>query len=285
MNDITNDIITAIHTPQTRDGKSAHVSGLQRFLRRQLHANLAGLRHGRLTIEDALGAVTLGLPSSKSSESPAPCAGSELHIRLRVRDMAFYSAIAGNGSVGAGAAYGDGLWQCDDLVGLVQLLVLNRDLLDGMETGMARAGSAVMRLWHALRRNTREGSRRNIAAHYDLGNDFFGIFLSPDLMYSAANSICSPASAWSKSAAAGAASRCMRCAITAATSPPSPFRANSMRWRCSALPQPAWPIRLTCNCATTATWMANTTSWSQSKWSRQSARNTWKPISGKSQVC
>jgi cyclopropane-fatty-acyl-phospholipid synthase len=43
-----------------------------------------------------------------------------------------------------------------------------------------------MRLWHALRRNTREGSRRNIAAHYDLGNDFFGLFLSPDLMYSSA---------------------------------------------------------------------------------------------------
>jgi cyclopropane-fatty-acyl-phospholipid synthase len=43
-----------------------------------------------------------------------------------------------------------------------------------------------MRGWHALRRNTRDGSRRNIAAHYDLGNDFFSLFLSPDLMYSSA---------------------------------------------------------------------------------------------------
>ena len=80
----------------------------------------------------------------------------------------------------------DGLWRCSDLVGLVQLLVRNRDLLDGMETGLARLGGVAMKALHALRRNTRSGSRRNIAAHYDLGNDFFRLFLSDDLMYSSA---------------------------------------------------------------------------------------------------
>jgi cyclopropane-fatty-acyl-phospholipid synthase len=80
----------------------------------------------------------------------------------------------------------DGQWHCDNLVGLIQLLVRNRDLLDGMESGLARLGGMAMRGWHALRRNTRDGSRRNIAAHYDLGNDFFSLFLSPDLMYSSA---------------------------------------------------------------------------------------------------
>ena len=55
-----------------------------------------------------------------------------------------------------------------------------------METGVARVGGWAMRGWNALRRNTRDGSRRNIAAHYDLGNDFFSLFLSPDLMYSSA---------------------------------------------------------------------------------------------------
>jgi len=68
----------------------------------------------------------------------------------------------------------------------MQLLVRNRDMLDGMESGLARLGGMAMRGWHALRRNTRDGSRRNIAAHYDLGNDFFSLFLSPDLMYSSA---------------------------------------------------------------------------------------------------
>jgi cyclopropane-fatty-acyl-phospholipid synthase len=79
-----------------------------------------------------------------------------------------------------------GQWRCDNLVGLMQLLVRNRDLLDGMETGLASLGGMAMRAWNALRVNTRGGSRRNIAAHYDLSNAFFELFLSPDLMYSSA---------------------------------------------------------------------------------------------------
>lgn len=80
----------------------------------------------------------------------------------------------------------DGHWRCNDLVALVRLLVRNRDLLDGMETGSAKLGSWVMKALHALRRNTRSGSRRNIAAHYDLGNDLFSLFLDDNLMYSSA---------------------------------------------------------------------------------------------------
>jgi cyclopropane-fatty-acyl-phospholipid synthase len=80
----------------------------------------------------------------------------------------------------------DGHWDCSDLVGLVRLLVRNRNLLDGMEGGPARLGGWALKAWHALRRNTRDGARRNIAAHYDLGNPFFRLFLSDDLMYSSA---------------------------------------------------------------------------------------------------
>jgi len=148
-----------------------------RFLRRLLLARMAGMRHGQLIIDDPLGRVTLG----QSTDAPP-----DLVVHVRVDDLAFYRAVAANGSVGAGEAFMDGLWHCDDLVGLVRLLVRNRDRLDSMESGLARLGGLAMRGWHALRRNTREGSRRNIAAHYDLGNDFFGLFLSADLMYSSA---------------------------------------------------------------------------------------------------
>ena len=79
-----------------------------------------------------------------------------------------------------------GHWHCDDLVALVRILVRNRDVLDGMETGWARLGGWMLRRWHSLRRNTEAGSRRNIAAHYDLGNEFFALFLSADQMYSSA---------------------------------------------------------------------------------------------------
>jgi cyclopropane-fatty-acyl-phospholipid synthase len=145
-----------------------------RFLRGQLLRRMAGLQHGQLVIIDALGTVELGKPSR----------GGPVHIVIH--DMGFYRTVAGNGSVGAGESFMDGQWTCDDLVGLVRLLVRNRDLLDGMEGGMARIGGWAMQAWAALRRNTRDGSRRNIAAHYDLGNDFFNLFLSDDLMYSSA---------------------------------------------------------------------------------------------------
>ncbi len=161
----------------TRTRAEAAFGGLDRFLRRQLLERMRGLRHGRLVLSDACGTAELGEPASAQ---PA------LQIHLQVLDPGFYRAVARHGSVGAGESYMDGQWRCDNLVGLIQLLVRNRDLLDGMESGVARLGGMAMRLWHALRRNTRDGSRRNIAAHYDLGNDFFSLFLSADLMYSSA---------------------------------------------------------------------------------------------------
>lgn len=147
---------------------------LDRALRRRLLSAFARMRGGALRVEDAAGVVCCG-----DADAAQP-------VTVRVHDPAFYRMTAASGSVGAGEAYMDGHWRCDDLVGLVRLLVRNRDLLDGMETGPARLGGLALRGWNALRPNTRTGSRRNIAAHYDLGNDFFALFLSPDLMYSSA---------------------------------------------------------------------------------------------------
>ncbi len=147
---------------------------VDRFLRQQLFGQLERLRNGRLRLADDGEYFEFGETAT------------DLAVDLEIIDPAFYRAVAANGSVGAGEGYMDGLWRCHDLVGLVRLLVRNRDMLDGMESGLARLGGMAMRGWHALRRNTRDGSRRNIAAHYDLGNDFFSLFLSPDLMYSSA---------------------------------------------------------------------------------------------------
>jgi cyclopropane-fatty-acyl-phospholipid synthase len=110
-----------IATPITQD--NATFGGLDRFLRQQLLGQMRGLRHGRLVLQDACGTVELGEPAS---------AHSDLQIHLQVLDPDFYRAVARNGSVGAGESYMDGQWHCDNLVGLIQLLVRNRDLLDGM---------------------------------------------------------------------------------------------------------------------------------------------------------
>jgi cyclopropane-fatty-acyl-phospholipid synthase len=164
-------------TVKTATVADAELGGFDRFLRGQLLGQMAQLKHGRLLLKDVSGEVALGEPASAH---PA------LVVHIDVLDPGFYRAVAMNGSVGAGEAWIDGLWRCVNLVGLIQLLVRNRDMLDGMESGLARLGGLAMRGWHALRRNTLAGSRKNIAAHYDLGNDFFELFLSPDLMYSSA---------------------------------------------------------------------------------------------------
>ncbi len=148
-------------------------SALDLFLRRRLLAQLAPLRSGQLRVRDASGEMLLGEPGA-------------LQVTVTIDNPAFYRKVAAQGSVGAGESYIHGDWHCDDLVALVRLLVRNRDLLDAMEHGPARVGGWLLRGWNRLRRNSREGSRRNIAAHYDLGNDFFALFLSPDLMYSSA---------------------------------------------------------------------------------------------------
>jgi cyclopropane-fatty-acyl-phospholipid synthase len=153
---------------------AAGAGALDRFLRELLCRRLDPLQGGALRLQDGIGEALLG------------DATGALRPTLRVHHPAFYRAVAGKGSVGAGESFMDGDWDCDDLVALVRLLVRNRELLDGFESGPARLGGMAMRWLHAARRNTRDGSRRNIAAHYDLGNEFFRLFLDVDMMYSSA---------------------------------------------------------------------------------------------------
>ncbi len=109
-----------------------------------------------------------------------------LHTRVDVHDMEFYRWIAFGGSTGAGEAYMHGIWSCSDLTALVRILVRNRHVLDDMETGWARISAPFLRFLHRRNRNTKLGSKRNISAHYDLGNDLFEQFLDESMMYSSA---------------------------------------------------------------------------------------------------
>jgi cyclopropane-fatty-acyl-phospholipid synthase len=112
--------------------------------------------------------------------------GSGIAAHITVADPRFYSELAFGGSIGGGEAYMHGYWHCDDLVALVRLLLQNRPVLDGMEGGAARFTVPLQKLFHWVNRNTHEGARRNIAAHYDLGNDFFALWLDETMMYSSA---------------------------------------------------------------------------------------------------
>ena len=79
-----------------------------------------------------------------------------------------------------------GHWSTPDLTGLLRLLLLNRTALDSLEGGLARLSAPLRLVAHWLHANTRAGSRRNISAHYDLGNDFFRLMLDETMMYSCA---------------------------------------------------------------------------------------------------
>ena len=105
---------------------------------------------------------------------------------IRVHDPRFWAEVAYGGSVGAGEAYMLGYWSADDLVAALRIVAANRAVLDGLETGFAALSAPLRKMLHWAARNTRSGSRRNIAAHYDLGNEFFALFLDPTMMYSSA---------------------------------------------------------------------------------------------------
>ncbi len=110
----------------------------------------------------------------------------EVHYRasIQVRDERFYTLVLTGGTNGAAEAYMAGYWQTSNLVNLIRLMLANRAQMESLDGPLSSLASGANRVWHALNRNTEAGSRRNIAAHYDLGNDFFSQFLDSRLMYS-----------------------------------------------------------------------------------------------------
>jgi cyclopropane-fatty-acyl-phospholipid synthase len=112
--------------------------------------------------------------------------GEGIAASITVHDPSFYADVAFGGSVGAAEAYMRGAWSTDDLTALLRLMIRNLPILDDMEGGLALLTAPLRRAAHWLRRNSRSGSRRNIAAHYDLGNDFFRLMLDETWMYSCA---------------------------------------------------------------------------------------------------
>ncbi|MCM8526137.1 MAG: cyclopropane-fatty-acyl-phospholipid synthase family protein [Lentisphaeraceae bacterium] len=111
---------------------------------------------------------------------------SDLHVTLEIKDDSAYADFLVGGSLGAGESYIRGEWDCSSLTDLIRLFARNMQLVESMDSGLAKIGSPVLRTLHWMNRNTKSGSRKNIEAHYDLGNDFFQLFLDESMMYSSA---------------------------------------------------------------------------------------------------
>ena len=127
--------------------------------------------------------------AGQTLEFGQPAGFAELDAHVEILDASAFRDVAFGGTVGAGESYMRGAWRSNDLVTLVRLLLRNRNVLDGMDEGTARLTRPLLQLFHRLNKNSRSGARRNIAAHYDLGNEFFAEWLDESMMYSSASVI------------------------------------------------------------------------------------------------
>jgi cyclopropane-fatty-acyl-phospholipid synthase len=158
-----------------RTGAPAAPSVVDRLALRLMLAAANRIRLGRL-------AVTL--PGGARHEFGDPSTGPS--AELVVDDLRAARQILLGGDLGAGEAYMDGLWSSPDLPSLAKLASINRDGL-GLTRGWWRVPAKLVKtVAHRMRRNTKMQARRNIAAHYDLGNDFYRLFLDETLTYSSA---------------------------------------------------------------------------------------------------
>jgi cyclopropane-fatty-acyl-phospholipid synthase len=105
-------------------------------------------------------------------------------VTVRIRRHQAYAAIVWGGSVGAAEAYILQFWDADDVTALVRLVIRNQMMFRDLDRGSSRLAAPLYKFFHFLRRNTPSGSRKNIVAHYDLGNDFYRLFLDETMTYS-----------------------------------------------------------------------------------------------------
>ncbi len=154
---------------EATDNAAAGTGGLARQV---FHRQLSAISHGGLIVKDAHGRMECGGTN-----------GPQGHVT--VSDNSAYWDILLGGPLGASEAYIEGKWTTPDLTSVVRVFSGNPQLMQAMDGGLTRFLRPFLRTAHWLRRNSRDGSRRNIGAHYDLGNEFFDLFLDPTMMYSA----------------------------------------------------------------------------------------------------
>jgi cyclopropane-fatty-acyl-phospholipid synthase len=147
---------------------------LDRLARQIIFRFLMKLQHGRLTLQERGDTFTFGEPAGLTN----------LEARVVVHHPRFYRSLVQAGSRGLGEAYMQGWWSADHLTALVRLLARNLTFFENSLGKWTRMAEPVYNLMKLPFRNTLTGSRSNISAHYDLGNDFYALFLDETMTYS-----------------------------------------------------------------------------------------------------
>jgi len=157
----------------TTSGQQA--SWLNRFCQRLALGRLSRLQNGRICFDDRNERFVVGENSRDN-----------LQATITVRNPRFYRRLVTGRSLGMAEAYLDGDFECDDLPSLFRIFSRNLEWHRTFGKTLELASRTAARIGYWLATNTRSGSRRNIGAHYDLGNEFFELFLDPSMMYSSA---------------------------------------------------------------------------------------------------
>ena len=130
--------------------------------------------YGKLTVKEGRSEYVFGDDET----------GLLLCATITVHEPSFYSDIIFGGTVGSGEAYMARTWDCQQLTDLVRIIVRNQHVLDSIDGGFGKLMLPLHKIFHRFHRNSLSGSRKNIEAHYDLGNEMFELFLDPTMMYS-----------------------------------------------------------------------------------------------------
>ena len=156
--------------------RKASPSILQHTARKAVFSLLEQIKRGSISVHEKGISQTFG----DHTDDPS------LTASLTVHDPRFYTKVFLGGSVGAGEAYMAGFWSTDNLAGLIEIMATDPAARTGIDSGLMRLSQPLHHLFHRLHRNTPRGSRGNILAHYDLGDDFYQLFLDDTMAYSCA---------------------------------------------------------------------------------------------------
>jgi cyclopropane-fatty-acyl-phospholipid synthase len=146
------------------------------LFRKAVLARLRYLQNGEVTLCERNETLVFG-------RSTAQC---PVRVTVQVLDPGLYRDIALGGDLAAAEAYMAGKWTVNDLTGLIRIFAANPTVLNEIEHGIGKVLNPLLRFGHYLRRNSRAQSRKNILAHYDLGDDLFKLFLDSTMSYSSA---------------------------------------------------------------------------------------------------
>jgi cyclopropane-fatty-acyl-phospholipid synthase len=157
-------------------GKKSQIKGLHRICKGILMKTFSSIEYGVLTLCDSEGEYKF-----EGCINPG-----KVVAQITIQDPSAYTDMVLGGSIGAGESYMSGDWTSPNLTNVIRLMSVNLGAVEQIDSGIALISKPIQLAYHLKNRNTEKGSRRNIAAHYDLGNEMFKLFLDPTMMYSSA---------------------------------------------------------------------------------------------------